>query len=198
MTAPLSQDLRRRIARSVAQGSSIRQAAARYEVSPSAAVKLLQRVRRTGSLAPDRIGGHRRPVLEPHADLLRSLVAAKSGITLAQIQTELKARGIVVAALSTILLTLRRLGLRHKKRMARPVCKVRQWRVWSASTYPVSGVSLAKMDSARLGPNKDSGVEHHIFVQTSEPPVDRCAISSSLRRSCGRRLFRRRPVRFAP
>jgi hypothetical protein len=61
-------------------------------------------------------GGHRRPVLEPHADLLRSLVAAKSGITLAQIQAELRARGIVVAALSTILLTLRRLGLRHKKR----------------------------------------------------------------------------------
>ncbi len=90
MTAPLSQDLRRRIARAVAQGSSIRQAAARYEVSPSAAVKLMQRVRQSGSLVPDRIGGHRRPVLEPHADLLRSLVAAKSGITLAQIQAELK------------------------------------------------------------------------------------------------------------
>jgi transposase len=116
MTAPLSRDLRRRIARSVAQGSSIRQAAARYEVSPSAAVKLMQRVRRTGSLIPDRVGGHRRPVLEPHEDLLRNLVAAKSSITLAQIQTELKARGILVAALSTILLTLRRLGLRHKKR----------------------------------------------------------------------------------
>ena len=115
MTVPLSQDLRRRIARAVANGSSIRQAAMRYEVSPSAAVKLMQQVRKTGSLAPDRIGGHRRPVLEPHADLLRSLVAAKSGITLAEIQAALKARGIVVAALSTILLTLRRLGLRHKK-----------------------------------------------------------------------------------
>jgi transposase len=115
MTAPLSQDLRRRIARAVANGSSIRRAAARYEVGPSAAVKLMQRVRETGSLAPDRIGGHRRPVLEPHAHLLRSLVAAKSGIALFEIQAELKARGIVVAALSTILLTLRRLGLRHKK-----------------------------------------------------------------------------------
>ena len=77
-------------------------------------------VRRTGSLAPDRIGGHRRPVLEPHEDLLRSLVAEKSGITLSEIQAELKARGIVVAALSTILLTLRRLGLRHKKRHSGP------------------------------------------------------------------------------
>jgi transposase len=116
MTAPLSQDLRRRMVRAVEKGSSIRQAAARYEVSPSAAVKLMQRARKTGSLAPVRIGGHRRPVLEPYADLLRSLVAAKSGITLSEIQTELKARGIVVMALSTILLTLRRLGLRHKKR----------------------------------------------------------------------------------
>ena len=121
MTTPLSQDLRRRIARAVETGSSIRQAAARYEVSPSAAVKLMQRVRRTGSLVPDRVGGYRRPVLEPHEDLLRSLVAAKSGITLAEIRAELKARGIVVAALSTILLTLRRLGLRHKKsRSGRP------------------------------------------------------------------------------
>jgi transposase len=118
MTTPLSQDLRRRIARAVEKGSSIRQAAARYEVSPSAAVKLMQRVRRTGSLAPDRVGGYRRPVLEPHEDLLRNLVAAKSGITLAEIRAELKARGIVVAALSTILLTLRRLGLRHKKRQS--------------------------------------------------------------------------------
>jgi putative transposase len=116
MTAPLSQDLRRRIARAVEKGSSIRQAAARYEVSPSAAVKLMQRVRKTGSLAPDRVGGHCRPVLKPHEDLLRSLVAAKSGITLCEIQAELNARGIVVAAPSTILLTLRRLGLRHKKR----------------------------------------------------------------------------------
>src|SRR5215212_5680158 len=105
MTAPLSQDLRRRIVRAVEQGSSIRQAAARYEVSPSAAVKLVRRVRETGSVMPNRIGGHRRRVLEPHQDLLRSLVEAKSGITLAEIQAELQVRGIEVQALSTILLT---------------------------------------------------------------------------------------------
>ena len=55
MTAPLSQDLRERIVRAVEGGSSIRQAAVRYEVSPSAAVKLMRRVRETGSVAgPDR------------------------------------------------------------------------------------------------------------------------------------------------
>jgi transposase len=116
MTAPLSQDLRRRIVRAVEKGSSIRQAAARYEVSPSAAVKLMRRLRETGSVTPDRIGGHRRPVLEPHQDLLRSLVEGKSGISLAEIQSELRTRGIEVQALSTIHLTLRRIGLTRKKR----------------------------------------------------------------------------------
>ena len=116
MTTPLSQDLRRRLVRAVAKGSSIRQAAARYEVSPSAAVKLMRRLRETGSVMPDRIGGHRRPVLEPHQDLLRSLVEAKSGITLSEIQGELRARGIEVQALSTIHLMLRRMDLTRKKR----------------------------------------------------------------------------------
>src|SRR4028118_541613 len=46
-----------RIVRGVAQGSSAQQAAQRFEVSPSAAVKLMQRVRQTGSTAPDKIGG---------------------------------------------------------------------------------------------------------------------------------------------
>jgi len=75
----------------------------------------MHRVRQTGSRASDWIGGHPRPVLEPHEDLLRSLVAAKSGIMLSEIQAELKARGVEVAALSTILLALHRLDLRHKK-----------------------------------------------------------------------------------
>jgi transposase len=52
MTAPMSQDLRQRIVRAVAQGSSARQVAQRFEVSPSAAVKLMQRVRQTGNTAP--------------------------------------------------------------------------------------------------------------------------------------------------
>jgi putative transposase len=115
MTTPISQDLRRRIVGAVEKGSSIRQAAARYEVSPSAAVKLMRRLHETGSTRPDRIGGHRRAVRESHQDLLRSLVEAKSGITLAEIQIELRTRGIEVQALSTIHLMLKRTGLTHKK-----------------------------------------------------------------------------------
>ena len=49
MAAPLSQDLRKRLVGEVEQGSSARQAAARFAVSASAAIKLVRRVRETGS-----------------------------------------------------------------------------------------------------------------------------------------------------
>ena len=116
MTAPLSQDLRKRIVRAVESGSSIRQAARRFAVSASAAIKLMQRVRRTGSTAPAKIGGSRRPLLEAHADALRAIVSSQTGITLREIKATLAARGIVVKALSTIADMLHRLGLSHKKR----------------------------------------------------------------------------------
>ena len=116
MPAPLSRDLRERIVEAVESGSSMRGAAARFAVSPSSAIKLMARVRATGSVAPARYGGHRRPVLAPHEDVLRALVAAQPDITLAEIQAELcRQRGITVC-LATIHVRLRRLGLRHKKR----------------------------------------------------------------------------------
>src|SRR5918993_2113041 len=102
MTAPLSQDLRERIAHAVGVGSSARAAAERFAVSPSAAIKLMQRVRQTGSTAPAKIGGHRRPILEPHADTLRAIATSKPGITLKEMRYALHARGIAVKALSTI------------------------------------------------------------------------------------------------
>jgi putative transposase len=79
-------DLRLRIVAAVEHGSSIRQAARRFAVSPSAAIKLMQRVRATGSAAPAHYGGHRRRVLEPHAADLRRLVEATPDLTLAELQ----------------------------------------------------------------------------------------------------------------
>jgi putative transposase len=99
----------------VADGSSIRRAAERFAVSPSAAIKLMQRVRQTGSTAPAKIGGCRRPLLEPHANTLRQMTSEKKGITLREIQGRLAERGVAVKALSTIADMLHRLGLSHKK-----------------------------------------------------------------------------------
>jgi transposase len=115
MPAPMSMDLRERIVAAVDGGSSIREAARRFAVSPSAAIKLMQRVRATGSAAPARYGGHRRPLLAPLESTLRRLVGTKPDITLAELQAELQRRRGVVAGLSTIHNALRRLGLRHKK-----------------------------------------------------------------------------------
>jgi transposase len=115
MPAPISLDLRLRIVRAVEQGSSIRGAARRFAVSPSAAIKLMQRVRATGSPAPARYGGHRRPLLAPYEADLERLVEAAPDITLAELQTELQRRFGIVAGLSTIHNALRRIGLRHKK-----------------------------------------------------------------------------------
>jgi len=116
MPAPLSRDLRERIVAAIAGGSSMRGAAARFAVSASSAIKLMARVRATGSVAPARYGGHRRPVLAPHEDILRMLVDEKPDITLAEIQAELRRRRGVAVCLATIHAHLRRLGLRHKKR----------------------------------------------------------------------------------
>ena len=115
VAAPLSQDLRRRLVQAVAAGSSAREAARRFAVSESAAIKLVRRVRETGSTAPARIGGYRKPLLAGHEKLLRELTAAKGNITLGEIKAELAARGIEAGCLATIWHTLRRLGLSHKK-----------------------------------------------------------------------------------
>jgi transposase len=158
MTAPLSQDLRQRIVRAVTQGSSIRQPAKRLEVSASAAIKLMQRVRQTGSTEPARIGGYRRALLEAHIDELRAIVAGKAGITLREIKAALAPRGIEVKALSMIADMLHRLGLSHKKALRaaeqdRPdVARHRhRWRVWQRY---MDGASLVFGDGEGQHPSR--------------------------------------------
>ena len=119
MAVPLSQDLRKRLVCAVEEGDTARGAAARFAVSASAAIKLVRRVRETGSTEPGKIGGHRKPLLAGHEDLLRELVATRKGITLAEIGDALTERGIPPVSLSTIWWALRRLGLTHKKSVAR-------------------------------------------------------------------------------
>jgi transposase len=92
MPAPRSLDLRQRIVQAVQRGGSIREAARRFAVAPSTAIKLMQRVEATGSAASARSGGHRRPLLEPYAAELRAMVLATPDITLAELQREVERR----------------------------------------------------------------------------------------------------------
>lgn len=60
MAKPYSNDLRERAVAAVETGGLSRhQAAARFGVAASTVIKWVQRVRRTGSVAPGRMGGHR-------------------------------------------------------------------------------------------------------------------------------------------
>ena len=66
MTRPLSNDLRERAVAAVVGGESCPGAAARFGMAVSSVVKWSQRYRATGSVAPGKMGGHRKRVLEPH------------------------------------------------------------------------------------------------------------------------------------
>jgi putative transposase len=66
MVRPLSNDLRERVVAAVASGESCRAVAVRFGVAVSSVVKWSQRHRTTGSVAPGKMGGHRKPVLAPH------------------------------------------------------------------------------------------------------------------------------------
>ena len=93
MTRPLSDDLRERVVAAVLSGESRRSAAKRFGISVSAAVKLLQRHRATGSVAPGKMGGHRKRVLEPHRAFIEARLRETPHLTLHGLKDELAARG---------------------------------------------------------------------------------------------------------
>ena len=97
MARAYSEDLRIRLIGVVEDGASARSAAKLFRVSASTAVKWVQRWRREGSVAPNPVRGHRRTVLDRHADWLLELVETKSDLTLEEIRGRLGKRGVVVS-----------------------------------------------------------------------------------------------------
>jgi putative transposase len=118
MTRPLSNDLRERVVAAVADGESCRSAAARFGVAVSSVVKWSQRYRATGSVAPGKIGGHRKRTLEPHRAFIRDRISQTSHLTLHKLKAELAERGVIVSH-NAVWLFLRREGLRFKKNTVR-------------------------------------------------------------------------------
>ena len=119
MVRPYSNDLRERVVAAVGAGESCRSVARRFGVAVSTVVKWSQRYRRTGSVAPDKMGGYRRRVLEPHRAFIAARLAQEPHLTLHRLRDELAARGIEVSH-NTVWLFLRREGLRFKKNSVRP------------------------------------------------------------------------------
>jgi transposase len=119
MTRPYSLDLRERLVRAVEAGASRRATAARFGVSPSCVIKLVQRWRRAGTLAPEPVRGGRRARLADHAERVQALLAAAPDSTIAALQTRLAADDIHVSP-SAISRFLKACGLTRKKRPRTP------------------------------------------------------------------------------
>ena len=119
MTRPLSNDLRKRVVAAVLGGESCRSVASRFGVSVSSVVKWSQRYRKTGSVAPGQMGGHRKRALDRHRSFIVERISQTPHLTLHKLKDELAARGIHVSH-NAVWLFLRREGLRFKKNAVRP------------------------------------------------------------------------------
>jgi len=95
MGRPYSEDLRSRIVAAVEAGASRNATARQFAVSPSCVVKLLQRFRRTGTVAPAPRG--KKPyALADHEALVRALVDGRPDMTIDELNDELGRHSIRV------------------------------------------------------------------------------------------------------
>ncbi len=119
MARALSCDLRERVVEAINQGLSRRQAAARFGVSPSSAIRWAALSRTTGDVAPKKQGGDRRSGrIEAQASFLLEEVAKAPDMTLAELQAKLDPRGVRVG--TTWLWRFfqrRRITLKKRRRM---------------------------------------------------------------------------------
>jgi transposase len=111
---PYSNDLRDRVVGAMERGMSCRDAGAQFAVAPSTAGNWHRLYRRTQSYAPLAIGGDRRWKLAQEVGWVAARLAAVPDLTLAEVQGELAARGVLVSY-AGVQRTVRRLGLRFKK-----------------------------------------------------------------------------------
>lgn len=118
MPKVLSHDLRQRVVRAIDGGLSCRQAAARFAVAPSTAIRWHEEWRRTGSCRAKPQGGDRwSHVTEVHAERILVILETTGDITLSELKAKLGESGDTVS-ISALSRFFRRHGLTRKKRPA--------------------------------------------------------------------------------
>lgn len=110
-----SDDLRKRVVAAMATGRSCREVGAAFAVAPSTAGNWWRRYRRESSHAARPTGGDRRSKLLEQAGWIAERLAETPELTLGEVRDDLAARGVQVSYAS-VWRTVRRLGLRHKKK----------------------------------------------------------------------------------
>jgi transposase len=110
MARALSLDLRRRVVDAITKGMSCRQAAARFGISASSAIRWVAQIRSGVTLAPMKQGGDRRSQrIEAEAAFILGAVAEQPDLTLAELKARLGERGMSVG-----IATLWRFFQRHR------------------------------------------------------------------------------------
>src|SRR5260370_32101944 len=96
MSNSCSHDLLGRVVKVLEAGQSCRSAALRFGVSPSSAIKWMERWRRHGDVSPGSSRGRIRSPLHPHRSWLLKLVAVQPDLTLTEVQQRLADRGVTI------------------------------------------------------------------------------------------------------
>lgn len=118
MPRPYSDDLRERVAHSVACGRTCRETAALFGVSVASVVRWSQRQRETGSAASKPMGRQQPSSLAPHRDWILARLDAVPDATLRGLVRELGDRG-VETSYGAVWRLVRRAGLSFKKKPVR-------------------------------------------------------------------------------
>ncbi len=115
MTRAYSIDLRERVVSAVLSGGKTRDVAQRFGVAPSSVVKWSQLFRKTGSLKPGKMGGHRPFILDPHRAFILEQIEQLPHVTIDRLRELLAARGVFVCR-NTVWRFVRRQGFSFKKK----------------------------------------------------------------------------------
>ena len=120
MARSLSTDLRLRVVEAISQGMSRRQAAGRFGVSPSSAIRWQAQLQRSGGIAPNKQGGDRRSArIEAEAGFILAEIAKTPDITLAELQAKLEEERGLHAGIGTIWRFFHRRRITFKKNRTR-------------------------------------------------------------------------------
>lgn len=123
MANALSLDLRRRVVSAVEAGASRRQAAERFGVSVSSAIRWVAQSRETGDLAPKRRGGRRPSRIDGHGELIMVWIGAEPDLTLPEISARLEGETGYRPPPSVVHGFFKRRGVTRKKRRRTPPSK---------------------------------------------------------------------------
>src|SRR3954451_6870668 len=118
MARPYSQDLRDRVIEATGNGPSARQAAVRFDVGVSTAIKWVRRLRDTGERSARRQGRRPGSKLDAHGEFVRAVVKAETDATIAGLQGRRGDERGVYASSGTIWTLLDRCDLTVKKKSA--------------------------------------------------------------------------------